>query len=163
MVPIEILQDLKKTADDQNVEPRISIFQSLGNRYVQEDRYVVAQIYNGHLLAIMDGYGGARAANYVASNLPAYFRCEYQGIWNKVQARISKDQRVMSKVVGRTIKSLYTELMKEESGTTLSLIYVRPIGRNGQGKRRLWLTAATLGDSPLIIWTGKENIIMPIH
>jgi hypothetical protein len=49
----------KYNPDNKNIQPVISMCQSMEKRNYQEDWYVAAQIYNGYLIAVLDGHGGS--------------------------------------------------------------------------------------------------------
>jgi serine/threonine protein phosphatase PrpC len=154
---------VQKRNNDEDIRTQVSTYQTIGKRINQEDRYLTTHIQGGHLVAIFDGHGGENASESLAAYLPVAFWKEYNKVWLSVINRSKITPKVERQIIRRTIASLRKKLQNEVSGSTLSMVYVRPIGRGEDGVRRLWVTAATIGDSPLMIWNGKRYLLMPMH
>lgn len=160
---LDTIAMLSRRSDQENIEPEISIHQNIGHRTSQEDRYVSAQINDGHLLAVLDGHAGRYAADIVAANISSIFKSTYDAVWNSLMYRDELTPRIESLILRKSISKLRNMVSAEISGTTLSLLYARPVTPKMDGVRRIRVIASTLGDSPLVIHTGGKYILMPIH
>ena len=113
-----------------------------GLRDYQEDRYINITLNTksskGQLMAVMDGHGGASAAEKVAESVEGLFI-----------GTIGKSESI-EVALRKTVADLVLITDNEKSGTTLSLVYV-PDGENGA-------YVAVLGDSPVII-TDRNGVV----
>lgn len=130
---------------------RISRAQAQGLRDYQEDRFVVSNMPNGKLIAIMDGHGGADVSSLIARRLP--------GLWKKhpvLLPLLSYEPMVRS--VFQDLNTLTAEM---DAGSTMSLVFI-PEPANEFGDRVI--TVAILGDSPVIIVDDEGKMdVSPMH
>lgn len=150
-------------ADEQNIAPLISVFQTTGNRFTQEDRYSVINLLDGSLVCISDGHNGAEASDIVAKNIGAIFEEEYVKTWDEVGSRNDLNIEEEQEIIKRVVSKLARKTNALNSGATLSLCYFRSIGADEDMKRRVRVLLATLGDSPVAIHDGEEFHMTPLH
>lgn len=115
----------------------------IGARGYQEDRFVVHEFDEGYLLAIMDGHGGERVAQFIKDNLLKIFSetAKESSYFDRLQETFSK-------------LSLATRNM--HSGSTLSLVFIP------NDEKRAYV--AVLGDSPIVIRSRESEIfVSPEH
>jgi len=110
-----------------------------GERNYQEDRFVNKSLAingiengNGRLMGIMDGHGGSGSAQLVSEKLPEVFK-----------AAIIEEKGDVKKALKETVNSLHELTKDQESGTTLSIVYVPADAETAY--------VAVLGDSPILI------------
>lgn len=120
-----------------------------GIRPYQEDRLFIkrAVLDNdyGIFLAVMDGHGGERVAQFCRDSLTG------------VIAKATENKKMVSPAEIRTMFKLLNEQTSEmESGSTLSLVFISYI--------RGMVHVGILGDSPVVIKDSKGQIIIsPEH
>ena len=118
-----------------------------GPRPSQEDRYVVEPItsregVSGYLLAVMDGHGGAGAAEYCRRELPAVF--------SLAGPEDAED------ALRRAVRTLDEGTRLQRSGTTLSAVCL--LDSHGTA------AIAVLGDSPVFaLDRGGRLTVSPVH
>jgi len=124
-----------------------------GGRKEQEDRFVNTEIrlwvpgwvsVNGRLLAVMDGHGGALAANLLKWMLVPVFEFTLLLQKGNVEKAFQKTYRVLDKLTARV-----------SSGSTLSAIFV-PADKQAA-------YVMTVGDSPAFIFKDNELVFFPEH
>lgn len=120
-----------------------------GRRSYQEDRFFTKFVEfkkdRGHFLAVMDGHGGERVAQFCRDQLAS---------------EISKVKNTKEKVGLNEIRAIFESLNKQtfemESGSTLSLAFI------SYARNRVYV--GVLGDSPVVIKDAKGLInIGPEH
>ena len=165
MLDLSMLMEISKFSDDNNIAFDISVHHAKGNRLMQEDNYVCCSIMNGHLVAVLDGHGGSSTSEQVALKLPVIFKEEYLSIWQDIGSRHDLSDEHHKKIILNVFEKLDDLTRNDESGSTLSLVYIYPIGRDKDGKRVLKLIAASLGDSPVYLTDEVNDIerLMPMH
>jgi serine/threonine protein phosphatase PrpC len=117
-----------------------------GSRPYQEDRWISKWIEHGEqpgwLLAVLDGHSGDQAAIQAAAALPDLFR-----------DRLSAD---LPNTLRQTVAACADLIKEEESGTTLSLVYIPRSLRTAY--------TAIIGDSPVLIVNPQGEVwIAPEH
>lgn len=119
---------------------KVSQAQMLGPRAQQEDRILHLPFTNevhgsGHLIGIMDGHGGAQAADLCVRAIPKIFNpC--------AESPEAELERLITALTDRTARI--------ESGSTLSLALIL--------ERQRAVISATLGDSPLLVLDATRLI-----
>src|SRR5437016_3647635 len=107
-----------------------------GDRHHQEDRavheWVETRAGAGWLLAVFDGHRGSTSAEKAAQELPAIFR--------KSMLRYKGDS---ARALAEVFHSLHGLTQNNRSGSTASVVFVKPDGQSA--------TLAALGDSPVAI------------
>jgi len=116
-----------------------------GLRPYQEDRFFIEQFESdkdlGVFLAVMDGHGGERVAQFCRDSLKDL-------IYQVMEGR----KRVTLVVVKNIIKLLNEQTCEMESGTTLSLAFI--------SYRQKKVFVGVLGDSPVIIKDSQGQIVV---
>ncbi|MBI2071351.1 MAG: sigma-70 family RNA polymerase sigma factor, partial [Elusimicrobia bacterium] len=132
--------------------PSISAYSDQGPRGDQQDRHVQAQVNvsvkngRGQLLAVFDGHGPtADASEKAAQNVQALF-----------EESLTQAKGNVSKALTAMTAKLHELLKDEESGTTMSVLYIP------EGSKKAY--AAVLGDSP-VVWMNEkgEAVLGPEH
>src|SRR5437867_3441815 len=87
-----------------------------GRRAEQQDRFVIQSLDSGGVfLAVMDGHGGARAAEILATHVAASFQVAFE-----------TSPSDPSGALQNTVQRLAQRLAIEPSGSTLSMVYIAP-------------------------------------
>lgn len=153
-------KDIHKHAE--NIACNTESWQAVGYRYTQEDRFIIAAAGHGTIAAVMDGHGGAEAADMVAGTLVGDFTHEFRrlyGVDNRNWFTINEERMI----VRRTIAKLVKRCRQIEAGTTLSLVYTHSIIRVNANEPMMRTHIATLGDSPVSILNRGRTTVMPVH
>lgn len=124
-----------------------------GNREYQEDRYLACSVAKGKekgwLLAVMDGHSdSAEVAEICEKNALTHFLA-FLGSGREY------DDLFFKKILRLVIGKLHKETKKMSSGSTISLVYI------SETQEKVFV--AVLGDSPVIVKTGKRTWISPEH
>ena len=115
-----------------------------GGRFSQEDRFVVSNIKDGKLIAVMDGHGGAEVSSRLAKMLPL--------IWRK---HIVFPASIFT-AIQNTFKDLADLTSRMEAGSTMSLVFIP--------KPADVVYVAILGDSPVVVKDAEGRVeVSPMH
>lgn len=129
----------------------LDIHQHLGNRHLQEDRYVAAPIHNGHLVAVLDGHGGPAVAEDAALMLPELFQRQLEN------GRDPSPAEALAAAIAGVVEVCADGRPEAghrlPAGSTLSAAYITEEG----------ITTAVLGDSPILLRIDGEDWIAPAH
>jgi len=121
----------------------ITTAQIKGPRSTQEDRFVVATVSEGALLAVMDGHGGAEVADYVARHLKA--------AWETIRPEYDVAPKMR-----QVVTALHMMTNEYHAGSTLSLVFIPTHEKVAY--------VAVLGDSPVIVSQPNGTLhISPDH
>jgi len=163
MMDLSLWMEISNSSSDHNISFEIVVHHEKGNRITQEDNYVCCSVMNGQLVAVLDGHIDSGTSEQVSLILCSIFKEEYINIWNKIGCRDDLNDEHLKQILENTFDRLDILTRDNKSGTTVSLIYIYPIGRDDGGARVLKVMAATLGDSPVYIQDKGIEILMPIH
>ena len=138
-------------------------WQSIGTKNSQVDRYLIVPIPgNGLLCAVMDGHGGnSETADTIAAHLAGDFLHEYQKIDTLSTGTLSVrlERQILRRAIARQVRRCRRHL----SGSTLSVILIRPMIHTEEQRSVLRLHSAILGDSPIAWTNGKRISQMQFH
>jgi serine/threonine protein phosphatase PrpC len=111
----------------------------------------------------MDGHGGNWATESIETHFVEDFMREFRTLQriNTTREKLSDKQERM--IIRRTIEKQVKRCRDHMDGTTLSLVYAKPIVHSGDNQAVIRVHAATLGDSPVAIWNGSRLSLMPVH
>lgn len=147
----------------ENIVCNTESWETVGYRYSQEDRFIIAPVGHGTIAAVMDGHGGVEAADMVMENMVADFSREFRRLYELDDKRnwlTIKEERM---VMRRTVAKLVKRCRSLEAGTTLSFVYTHAIISDGADEPTMRTHIAILGDSPVAILNGNRTTVMPIH
>ena len=126
----------------------ITTARAQGNRYYQEDRYVVYKEIDtgGTLVCVMDGHGGEQSAE-------ACYQSIHLHVWNGIKSLKTKDTAERLRAL---VSILHEQTKDNQSGTTFSCVYLP------KKSSKIWI--AVLGDSPVIVSVvGDGYHVSPEH
>ena len=116
-----------------------------GRRPYQEDRFFTLTAEQGTLVAVFDGHGGDECSQRCSEDFPVLFA-----------DAISAPKITVRKALERSIHNLAVQTDYFVPGTTLSAVFIPARGN--------FVTAAVIGDSPIIIKDSDANLqIGPDH
>lgn len=122
--------------------------QALGRRKDQEDRYVSASVYPGHLLAVLDGHGGHGVADATAQLLPGLLGASLASGLAPGEALATCLAALPERLAETCAPGA-----RETSGSTLSAAFVTDKA----------IHIAVLGDSPVWVRQGDRFQAAPRH
>ncbi|BAZ93792.1 serine/threonine protein phosphatase [Thiohalobacter thiocyanaticus] len=128
------------------------VYQNRGQRPLQEDRYVVTPLFDGTLIAVLDGHGGPGIAEDCALALPGLLQRALEELDRDETPPTAAFRRVIAELVAR-YPSARDVWMNDTGGTTLSAAFI-------EDDR---ITTAVLGDSPILLRIDGEDWIAPAH
>jgi len=163
MINPQFLLEMRQMADDEDVHIDYTCAQILGQRLEQEDRYLVVNHIYGMLAVVCDGHGGYWTADDVILNVAKFVNEEYEAVCRKVGRLENLTVALEKQVMRKVCKRLHQITKRDESGTTLSMVSVRPIQRSENNKRQLRVVMSVLGDSPVSLYNGENYVHMPLH
>lgn len=149
----------------QNI-PEVSVFQDLGRRDDQQDRYVVLRLNTGLLLAVADGHGGHEASSMIAKYLSLIFSEEIEGAiqTDKGANLVGLPSSTLKRVIRKTIQRLVDLTQDMISGSTLTLAFVETGSIRPGSDPATRVTIGQLGDSIFAISSKPGRLsIAPIH
>lgn len=130
----------------RKLDSAIDIFQSIGSRSSQQDRFVAQPLIKGFLLAVFDGHGTAWTSDQAAARVAHYLDQEFE-----------QDLTVPEALKG-TVKQLQRDSMVDkQSGSTASIAYIQIV------EEWLIVTTAQLGDSAIVIQTPGTDPILTVE
>ncbi len=154
--------------NDRRSSPDIAIYQVVGGRQEQEDRYAVARVTGGVLLMIADGHGNEKTANLIANNVTQLFTREREQLLrsrpNGVYGGLSPANERLA--IRRTIYALITLTQDQNSGSTLTLVFLQVGTQRINDKYILKLRAhvGQMGDSVFALSAKPGSVsIAPMH
>lgn len=140
--------------------PEISVFQDVGFRDEQQDRYITCRLDSGLLLAVADGHGGCQTSSLVASHLALIFSEETE--------RVSSDARLSDACVRQVIRKVFRRLdqltQDMACGSTLTLAFIESGSRRSDFSPAIRITTGQLGDSVFAVSSAPGRLSSaPIH
>ena len=157
------LQEMNQIADYENININFTSSQTLGQRITQEDRYLIINLYFGTLAVICDGHRSGITSESVILNIPTFINEEYKLVMRKIGTVSNITINIEKQILRNIFKKLHQLTSNDESGTTVSMLMIRPIARDENKQRRIRLAIATIGDSPLTVFDKKKYVHMPLH
>lgn len=144
--------------------PNVSIFQDIGYRDDQQDRYVVARVHAGLLLAVMDGHCGHKTCSLIANYLVLFFSEELE---KAIQSSTEKDFDALSEceikqVLQNTVSCLIALTASEQSGSTLTIVFAEQGYSRPDYVPSMRITTAQMGDSLCAIQSPQNDLLIAL-
>ena len=147
--------------------PIVEVYQSIGNRDTQQDRYVIADTNNGILVAVADGHNGSRTANIIEENLLHTFQKHLEHCQlSSTNCAPSPIDQTIQLAIQNTIRSIEEIAKNESSGSTLTMAFIDFPNETIciHESKRIRITYGQLGDSIFALSNEKGELkIAPIH
>ena len=140
-----------------HAHPEISVAQHLGARRTQQDRFLLTQIGEGYLLAVLDGHGGPETADCACARLPTLLQEHASALWRHP----AQTERMFQHIFVQLQEACRSG--SRDSGTTLTLAWFAPSISPQDGAPAWRLNIATLGDSPLALTSADGYFAAPEH
>jgi serine/threonine protein phosphatase PrpC len=148
---------------NQRDAPDIAIYQAIGRRSEQQDRYLVSRVEDGYLLMVADGHGGSSTASFLADNVARLYAQERRRL--KKKQPFSSDWGLTAAnergAIRRTISRLNRLTEKNPSGSTLTLAFLQLGTRRSDFKLQLRVHVGQMGDSVFALSTRPGLVAMP--
>jgi len=146
--------------------PDISIYQALGRRPEQQDRYLASRLQDGYLLMVADGHSGTKTVSLIASRVTEIFSKERDALLRKQPESDSwglpaAKERI---AIRRTIHKLIRLTQREPSGSTITLAFLQFGTRPSDHQLLLRTHVGQMGDSVFAISSRPGTLAMsPLH
>ena len=149
-------------ANNYKDTPEVNVFQDVGRRDEQQDRYAVSRLDAGLLLAVADGHGGYMASSIVAQYVSCIFSEEIQNVSGGKSAGLSSSK--VRSVMRKTFQRLIDLTKNLSSGSTLTLAFVETGSARPGFTPATRITVGQLGDSIFAISSKPGSLsLAPMH